>query len=202
MRIQAEIGDMKTPPTAQTFGCLDVELRMQCLETKRDPLSRLDTVIDGEGFRPLLVQGLCRNGQGMRYSGCHHPTVHSDANLPPTQLGRSHSRTMKFTLTLLTALLLAPLVGLHAAEVPAKKPNIVLILADDLGYRDLGCYGATKIKTHRIAALAGEGVRFTDAPSVCGVCAPSRYSILTGTYQPLFPPPSGPATGSFNGLHR
>ena len=51
---------MKTHPTAQTFGCFDVELRVQWLEAKGDPLSRLDTVIDWEGFRPLLVQALAK----------------------------------------------------------------------------------------------------------------------------------------------
>lgn len=88
---------------------------------------------------------------------------------------------MKPTLMLLAALLLAPVAALHAAE-KSPTPNIVLIIADDLGYRDLGCYGATKIKTPRIDQLAAEGVRFTDAHSVCGVCNPSRYSILSGTY--------------------
>ena len=70
---------------------------------------------------------------------------------------------------------------MFAAEKLAK-PNILLIVADDLGYGDTGCYGATKVQTPRIDRLAGEGVRFTDAHSVCGVCNPSRYSILSGTY--------------------
>lgn len=69
-----------------------------------------------------------------------------------------------------------------AAEGASRKPNILLILADDLGYQDVGCYGATKIQTPRIDRLAAEGVRFTDAHSVSGVCNPSRYSILSGTY--------------------
>ena len=64
----------------------------------------------------------------------------------------------------------------------APKPNVLLIVADDLGYRDLGCYGATKVKTPRIDKLAGESVRFTDAHSICGTCMPSRYAILSGTY--------------------
>ena len=68
------------------------------------------------------------------------------------------------------------------APAATAKPNILLIVADDLGYRDTGCYGATKIQTPHIDRLAGEGVRFTDAHSVCGVCNPSRYSILSGTY--------------------
>ena len=61
-------------------------------------------------------------------------------------------------------------------------PNIVLILADDLGYGDLGCYGATKVKTPNIDRLASEGRRFLDAHSASAVCTPSRYALLTGEY--------------------
>jgi len=64
----------------------------------------------------------------------------------------------------------------------AETPNIVLILADDLGYGDLGCYGATKVKTPNIDQLASEGRRFTDAHSASAVCTPSRYALLTGEY--------------------
>lgn len=88
---------------------------------------------------------------------------------------------MKRTLTLLTALLLASLATLRADDAP-KKPNIVLILADDLGYGDVGCYGATKVKTPNIDRLASEGRRFTDAHSASAVCTPSRYALLTGEY--------------------
>jgi arylsulfatase A len=69
---------------------------------------------------------------------------------------------------------------LSAAE--PVKPNIVLILADDLGYGDVGCYGATKVKTPNIDRLATEGRRFTDAHSASAVCTPSRYALLTGEY--------------------
>ncbi len=68
---------------------------------------------------------------------------------------------------------------------PAKKsemPNIVLILADDLGYGDAGCYGATALKTPAIDRLAREGLRFTDAHAAAATCTPSRYSLLTGEY--------------------
>ncbi len=64
----------------------------------------------------------------------------------------------------------------------AQRPNIVLILADDLGYGDAGCYGATKISTPNIDRLAREGMRFTDAHSPHSVCTPTRYSLLTGRY--------------------
>ncbi len=64
----------------------------------------------------------------------------------------------------------------------AKKPNIVLIYADDLGYGDVSCYGASKIKTPNIDKLASQGVRFTNAHSSSATCTPSRYSMLTGEY--------------------
>lgn len=64
----------------------------------------------------------------------------------------------------------------------AGKPNVILINADDLGYGDLSCYGATKVKTPNIDRLAKEGMRFTDAHSPSAVCSPSRYGLLTGQY--------------------
>ncbi|MGB0259744.1 MAG: sulfatase-like hydrolase/transferase, partial [Coraliomargarita sp.] len=63
-----------------------------------------------------------------------------------------------------------------------SAPNIVLIYADDLGYGDLSCYGATKISTPHIDRLAKEGRLFTDAHSTSAVCSPSRYALLTGEY--------------------
>lgn len=65
----------------------------------------------------------------------------------------------------------------------AARPNIVYILADDMGYGDLGCYNAgSKIPTPYIDRLASQGVRFTDAHSPSAVCTPTRYGILTGRY--------------------
>ena len=63
-----------------------------------------------------------------------------------------------------------------------KKPNIIIILADDMGWGDLSCYGATKIHTPNMDAIAEKGVTFTDAHSSSAVCTPSRYSIVTGRY--------------------
>ena len=72
---------------------------------------------------------------------------------------------------------------LNCASIVAQQPpNVVLIFADDLGYGDLGCYGATKLKTPNIDRLAAEGRRFTDAHSASAVCTPSRYGLLTGEY--------------------
>ena len=66
---------------------------------------------------------------------------------------------------------------------PAELPNIVYILADDLGYGDLGCYNReSKIPTPRLDRLADEGRRFTDAHSPSSVCTPTRYALLTGRY--------------------
>src|SRR5262245_28289657 len=64
----------------------------------------------------------------------------------------------------------------------AERPNIVLIYADDLGYGDVGCNGATRVQTPNIDRLAREGRRFSDGPSPAATCTPSRYALLTGEY--------------------
>ena len=65
----------------------------------------------------------------------------------------------------------------------AEKPNIVFIMADDMGYGDVGCYNAgSKIPTPHMDRLAREGMRFTDAHSSAAFCTPSRYALLTGRY--------------------
>ena len=76
------------------------------------------------------------------------------------------------------------LLSLFAASAlaAADRPKIVLIYADDLGYGDVGCYGATKVMTPNIDKLANEGLRFTDAHCTYATCTPSRYGLLTGEY--------------------
>ena len=64
----------------------------------------------------------------------------------------------------------------------AGKPNIVFILADDMGYNGLSCYGATRIKTPNIDRIASEGIRFTDGHCAASTCTPTRYGFLTGRY--------------------
>jgi len=92
---------------------------------------------------------------------------------------------MKRSLTLLTALLLAPLAALHAADASAK-PNILVILVDDLGYADLGCQGSADVKTPHIDSLAANGVRCTAGYVTAPQCSPSRAGLLSGRYQQRF----------------
>ena len=69
----------------------------------------------------------------------------------------------------------------QAAEI-SESPNVIFILTDDLGYSDVGCYGATKVKTPHIDRLAEEGLRFTDFHTAASICSPSRAAFLTGAY--------------------
>jgi arylsulfatase A-like enzyme len=87
---------------------------------------------------------------------------------------------LKPTLTLLIALLLAALASLHAADAPAKKPNILVILTDDLGFSDIGCYGS-EIETPNLDRLAANGVRFSQFYNTAK-CHSSRVSLLTGRW--------------------
>ncbi|MBD0831644.1 sulfatase family protein [Aestuariibaculum sediminum] len=63
-----------------------------------------------------------------------------------------------------------------------QRPNVIFILADDLGYGDVSSYGATKIKTPNLDKLSDQGIRFTNAHTTSATCTPSRYAILTGQY--------------------
>lgn len=89
---------------------------------------------------------------------------------------------MKHTIFTTATLLLTPLAPLHAAPERSEKPNIIIILTDDLGVGDLGHAGATGIKTPQLDRMAAEGVRFTNGYAPSATCTPSRYSLLTGEY--------------------
>jgi uncharacterized sulfatase len=87
---------------------------------------------------------------------------------------------MRFLIALSVAIL-APGAAVAAADAPAR-PNIVLILADDLGYGDLACYGHLKFKTPNLDRLAAEGARLTHFNCPAAFCAPTRASLMTGRY--------------------
>jgi uncharacterized sulfatase len=82
----------------------------------------------------------------------------------------------------LLPLVCVSLAATSAAEVSVPKPNVVIILADDLGYGDLGCYGHPSFRTPRIDRMAAEGARLTQFNTPMPFCAPTRASLLTGRY--------------------
>ena len=94
---------------------------------------------------------------------------------------KKHLRIMKKTI-LLASGLIAAVPFVHAQKNKDKKPNVVFILADDLGYGDLSCYGQEKFETPNIDQLAQNGMRFTQCYSGTTVSAPSRSCLLTGTH--------------------
>ena len=87
-------------------------------------------------------------------------------------------------MTVARSLVLVLAVGVISASARAaeRPPNVVFFLVDDLGWRDLGCYGSGFYETPHIDAFAAQGVRFTQAYAACHVCSPTRASIMTGKY--------------------
>src|SRR5688500_6850867 len=87
---------------------------------------------------------------------------------------------MKATLLILVL----ALAGVSSAKPQAAspRPNIIVILIDDLGWADLSCHGSTFYRTPNIDRLASQGVRFTNGYSACVVCSPTRAAILTGRH--------------------
>ena len=88
-----------------------------------------------------------------------------------------------------TAAVIPAIVNANAADQTktnkanhTDRPNVVVILADDLGYGDLQCYGARRVSTPNVDRLAQSGIRFTDAHAIAATSTPSRYSLLTGEY--------------------
>jgi len=101
---------------------------------------------------------------------------------------RHHTSTRRllvslvFAVLVLFALLLRQSLFNKAEAQSSSLPNIVLIYMDDLGYGDVSCYGAKRLKTPNIDRLAKEGLRFTDGHSPAATCTPSRYALMTGEY--------------------
>lgn len=100
----------------------------------------------------------------------------------PNRIGRRSLRGFGPGLRGISITVIGLLAGTLVGAEPSSPPNIVLIYADDLGYGDVGCYGATCVETPNIDRLANEGLRFTDAHSSSATCTPSRYALLTGEY--------------------
>jgi len=99
---------------------------------------------------------------------------------------------MKYAITFLAALLLVPLAALDAAD----KPNVLFILADDLGFADLSCCGAKQVQTPNLDKLFAQGMRFMRFYSSSSLCAPSRAATMTGRYPDLAVPPGNSRSGS------
>lgn len=72
--------------------------------------------------------------------------------------------------------------GIGSPTTAQRKPNVILIYADDLGYGDAGCYGSVQLKTPQLDRLANQGIRFTNAHTTSATCTPSRYALMTGQY--------------------
>jgi arylsulfatase A len=106
------------------------------------------------------------------------PTRTSNVNNEKDSKLLSHYSQLRFAC--LVAMILCMSHCAFAAD--DAKPNIVLILADDLGYGDLGCYGADTIRTPNLDRLAQGGMRFTDFYMAASVCSASRAALLTGCY--------------------
>ena len=92
------------------------------------------------------------------------------------------TRRIPFIITIAAAI--GSLLAISHPASAADKPNIIVIMADDMGYGDLSCYGATEFETPNIDRLAKEGQRFTSGYCSASTCTPTRYSLLTGTYPP------------------
>lgn len=90
---------------------------------------------------------------------------------------------MKKQILIIAAFLLISSSYLHAQRKTVRlKPNVIVIIVDDLGYGDLSCYGATQIQTPQLDQLAAGGIRFTNAHSTSATCTPSRFALLTGKF--------------------
>ena len=103
--------------------------------------------------------------------GCKDEVTREDC-IPTTAFHPAGMRTPALLLSLIAWL-----------SLPAAQPNVLLIMVDDMGWADLGCYGSPTIRTPHLDRMAAEGVRFTDFYSGAEVCSPSRAALLTGRNQ-------------------
>jgi arylsulfatase A-like enzyme len=109
------------------------------------------------------------------------PNAAEGYNVAMAATGLSPAISRRECLAVLSAMALGT-AGPHDPGIGKRQMNVVLVLMDDLGQRDLGCYGSTFYETPAIDRLAHEGMLFTDAYAACPVCSPTRASIMTGRY--------------------
>jgi arylsulfatase A len=142
---------------------------------------------------PIVDQAIETIDTGISSHNLSHPrrttavtTYHcpNDPHIPMKLSVRLLHRFTAYLLLLLPATLLLCVVNIGECDEKKSPPNIVMILADDLGYGDVQCNNPKrgKIPTPHINRLAAQGMRFTDGHSSSGVCSPSRYALLTGRY--------------------
>jgi arylsulfatase A-like enzyme len=129
---------------------------------------------------PLRVKGALMVSQFELVFANHERSERATAAQLLRGNGLMHARVWLRCLSVLGVLLIVTCPA--AGEERAPKLNFVFILIDDMGWKDLGCYGSTFHETPNIDRLAGQGMRFTDAYAAGPVCSPTRASILTGKY--------------------
>lgn len=135
---------------------------------------------------------VCRTTEQMREFAVEMPSMGSVSFQPHVlhmdpQKGRhnnSREEQMTRTATIRLSLIIMSWFAVFPGETTAgtSKTNVILILIDDLGWKDIGCYGSEYYKTPNIDRLAAEGMRFTDGYAACNVCSPTRAAILSGKY--------------------
>lgn len=95
---------------------------------------------------------------------------------------RLHKRCITPCLLAIALVVVMATLSCRPAVEPAPQPNVIVIMIDDLGYGDVGCYGATAVQTPHIDRLAAEGLRFTSGYASAATCTPTRFAFLTGKY--------------------
>ncbi len=129
---------------------------------------------DSRGITLGSVMTLCSHAR-QSVGSCRLATAATSNSRFDKALPMNPQMSINALRVVLLALLLMPCISLSAA----KRPNVVMLLADDLGWKDIGCYGGP-VKTPTLDRLAAGGVRFTDFYSGAAVCSPSRATLLTG----------------------